>query len=181
MTGERAILVLDDDPDVALAARYALAELADRVDGATSLDGLEALLQARPYEAVLLDMNFAAGDSSGRAGLDGLARTRKRDPAVAVVLMTAYGGVALAVEALKRGAADFVLKPWKNAKLIEAVEVAAALTRQRRRTQAMDLDSLEREATARALSRHEGNISKAAASLGLTRPALYRRMEKHGL
>src|SRR6185503_9942109 len=135
MTGQRAILVLDDDPDVALAARFALAELAGRVDGATSLDDLEALLKARPYDAVLLDMNFAAGDSSGRAGLDGLARTHAADPAVAVVLMTAYGGVSLAVEALKRGASDFVLKPWKNERLAEAMTSAMALTRARREAQ----------------------------------------------
>jgi DNA-binding NtrC family response regulator len=180
MTGERAILVLDDDPDVALAARYALAELAQRVDGATSLDGLEALLKARAYDAVLLDMNFAAGDSSGRAGLDGLARTRGLDPAVAVVLMTAYGGVALAVEALKRGASDFVLKPWKNERLAEALTAAMALTRSRREAR-HTLDDLEREAIQEALARHGGNISKAAEALGVTRPALYRKIEKHGL
>jgi DNA-binding NtrC family response regulator len=181
MSGERAILVLDDDPDVALAARYALAEMADRVDAATSLDGLEALLQARPYDAVLLDMNFAAGDSSGRAGLDGLARIRGLDPAVAVVLMTAYGGVALAVEALKRGASDFVLKPWKNERLAEALVAAMALTRAHREAQRHTLDDLEREAIQEALARHGGNISKAAEALGVTRPALYRKIEKHGL
>ena len=157
MTGQGAILVLDDDPDVALAARFALAELAERVDGATSLDDLEDLLKTRAYDAILLDMNFAAGDSSGRAGLDGLARTRGVDATVAVVLMTAYGGVSLAVEALKRGASDFVLKPWKNERLVEAMTAAMALTR------------------------HGGNISKAAEALGVTRPALYRKIEKHGL
>ena len=181
MSGERAILVVDDDPDVALAARYALAELAGRVDGATSLDDLEAQLKARPYEAILLDMNFAAGDSSGRAGLDGLARARALDPAVAVVLMTAYGGVSLAVEALKRGASDFVLKPWKNERLAEALTAAMDLTRSRREAGRHTLDDLEREAIQEALSRHGGNISKAAEALGVTRPALYRKIEKHGL
>jgi DNA-binding NtrC family response regulator len=181
MTGERAILVLDDDPDVALAARFALTELAERVDGATSLDDLEAFLKARSYDAILLDMNFAAGDSSGRAGLDGLARTRGLDPAVAVVLMTAYGGVALAVEALKRGASDFVLKPWKNERLAEALTAAMVLTRSRREAQKHTLDDLEREAIQEALARHGGNISKAAEALGVTRPALYRKIEKHGL
>ena len=181
MSGERAILVVDDDPDVALAARYALAELAERVDGATSLDDLEAFLKARSYDAILLDMNFAAGDSSGRAGLDGLARARGLDPAVAVVLMTAYGGVTLAVEALKRGASDFVLKPWKNERLAEALTAAMALTLARRGAQKHTLDDLEREAIQDALHRHGGNISTAAEALGVTRPALYRKIEKHGL
>jgi DNA-binding NtrC family response regulator len=181
MTGDRAILVLDDDPDVALAARFALAELAGRVDGATSLDHLEALLKARPYDAVLLDMNFVAGDSSGRQGLDGLARIRSCDSAAAVVLMTAYGGVSLAVEALKRGASDFVLKPWKNERLAEAMTAAMAQTLARRQAQTHTLDDLEREAIQEALARHGGNISKAAEALGVTRPALYRKIEKHGL
>src|SRR5579875_1744274 len=109
-----ALLVVDDDPDVALAARYALSGVAGRIDSAVSLDGLEQVLAGAGYAAVLLDMNFVAGESGGRAGLDGLARIRAADPTLAVVLMTAYGGVQLAVEALKRGAADFVLKPWKN-------------------------------------------------------------------
>ncbi len=176
-----AILVVDDDPDVALAARLALAGCAGRVETAGSLAQLDRALGQGVFDAVLLDMNFAAGDSSGRAGLDGLGRVRAADPALSAVLMTAYGGVTLAVEALKRGAADFVLKPWKNDRLVEAVAAAAEATRARRTAEAMDLDAIERAAIARALARHGGNISKAAAQLGLTRPALYRRMEKHGL
>ena len=181
MKEARAILVLDDDPDVALAARYALAGVAERIDSAVSLDGVEQSLDAGRYAAVLLDMNFVAGESGGRAGLDGLARIRAADPALAVVLMTAYGGVQLAVEALKRGAADFVLKPWKNDRLVEALSAAMRLTETRRETRGATLDDLEREAIRRALADHGGNISKAAAALGVTRPALYRKIEKHGL
>ena len=175
------ILVIDDDPDVALAARYALSGVAGRIDSALSLDGLEQTLEAACYGAVLLDMNFVAGESGGRAGLDGLARIRAADPALAVVLMTAYGGVQLAVEALKRGAADFVLKPWKNDRLVEALTAAGALTASRRAARGATLDDLEREAIRQALADHGGNISKAAAALGVTRPALYRKIEKHGL
>jgi two-component system response regulator RegA len=176
-----AIIVVDDDPDVALAARLALAGHTSRVDFASSASMLLEALRVETYDAVLLDMNFGVGDSSGRDGLDGLAGAQAADPALAVVLMTAFGGVALAVEALKHGAADFVLKPWKNDRLVETIEAAAALTRARRRDQDMDLDALERQAIERALARYAGNISRAAAALGLTRPALYRRMEKHGL
>jgi DNA-binding NtrC family response regulator len=175
-----AILVVDDDPDVALAARYALSGVAARIDSAVTLDGLEQVLAAG-YAAVLLDMNFVAGESGGRAGLDGLARIREADPTLAVVLMTAYGGVQLAVEALKRGAADFVLKPWKNDRLVDAMTAAVSLTVTRRGARAATLDDLEREAIRQALADHDGNISKAAAALGVTRPALYRKIEKHGL
>ncbi len=175
------ILVLDDDPDVALAARYALSGLAARIDQGLSLDGLEERVGQGRYAAVLLDMNFVAGESAGRAGLDGLGRIKAADPAVAVVLMTAYGGVQLAVEALKRGAADFVLKPWKNDRLVEAMAAAAQTTAARREARAATLDDLEREAIRQALAAHAGNISKAAEALGVTRPALYRKIEKHGL
>jgi DNA-binding NtrC family response regulator len=131
---------------------------------------------------VLLDMNFAAGERDGAAGLDGLAALHAADPGLSVVLMTTWGGVALAVQALKRGAADFVLKPWRNEALAEAMRTAAALTAERRASgAALNLDELERRAIERALSLYGGNVSHAAAALGLTRPALYRRMERHGL
>jgi len=176
-----SVLVVDDDRDVLHAARLALADAA-RVETSTATDGLEELLAADAYEAVLLDMNFALGDHSGRQGIDQLERIRACDPNLSVVLMTAFGGVSLAVEALKRGAVDFVLKPWRNEKLIATVGAAAELTRSRRAADLnFDLESAERTAIQRALAHHNGNISRAAASLGLTRPALYRRLARHGL
>ena len=176
------VLVVDDDRDVLHAARLALAREAARVETSVAIDALEDLLAADAYEAVLLDMNFALGDHSGRQGIDQLERIRVFDPNLSVVLMTAFGGVSLAVEALKRGAVDFVLKPWRNDKLIATVGAAAELTRSRRAADLnFDLDSAERTAIQRALAHHNGNISRAAASLGLTRPALYRRLARHGL
>jgi DNA-binding NtrC family response regulator len=126
-------------------------------------------------------MNFAAGARGGREGLDALARLQAADPALSVVLMTTYGGVALAVEALKRGAVDFVLKPWRNEALVESLQAAARRTAERRAGGTLDLDELERRTILRALAVHDGHVSRAAAVLGLTRPALYRRMERHGL
>ena len=126
-------------------------------------------------------MNFAPGERGGGAGLDWLARFQAADPALSVVLMTTYGGVALAVEALKRGAADFVLKPWRNDALVAAVGAAVERPASGGRAVELNLDDLERRAIERALQLHDGNISHAAATLGLTRPALYRRMERHGL
>ncbi|HEX4709687.1 response regulator [Phenylobacterium sp.] len=175
-----SFLIVDDDPDVLKAAATVLAPGAGRVDCALSPEGLGERAQA--YDAVLLDMNFAAGERDGAPGLDALARLHAADPALSVVLMTTYGGVALAVQALKRGAADFVLKPWRNEALAQAMREAAALTAERRASgAALNLDELERRAVVRALSLYNGNVSHAAAALGLTRPALYRRMERHGL
>lgn len=174
-----AYLVVDDDPDVLKAARMALDGPALRVEAVISPDGLEA--QAAAWDAVLLDMNFAAGARNGAEGFDALTRLQAADPGLSVVLMTTYGGVALAVEALKRGAVDFVLKPWRNEVLAQAMRAAAALTAERRAGSPLNLDALERRAIERALALHEGNVSRAAGALGLTRPALYRRMERHGL
>ena len=176
------VLVVDDDRDVLHAARLALAGAVERVETALAAEGLEDILKAGAYEVVLLDMNFALGDQSGQAGLSLLDQMRLFDPSLSVVLMTTFGGVALAVEALKRGAVDFVLKPWRNDKLVAAVTVAAELTRSKRHADgAFDLEAAERGAIRRALAHHAGNISRAATALGLTRPALYRRMAKHGL
>ncbi len=73
------------------------------------------------------------------------------------------------------------MKPWHNEKLVAAVESAAAATRMRRDADRLNLDVLERQTIERALAQHRGNISLAAAALGLSRPALYRRLSKYGL
>jgi two-component system response regulator RegA len=177
-----ALLIIEDDADVAQAARVALASRFTRIDALPAPDAeLEARLLTGSYDVVLLDMNFVVGERSGAAGLDSLSRIQHCDNTLAVVLMTAYGGVQLAVAALKRGATDFVLKPWHNEKLLAAVDAAAAVAHARREAEAQTLEQLERGAIERALAKADGNISTAAAALGLSRPALYRRMSKHGL
>lgn len=176
-----ALLIIEDDADVQRAARIALTGRFTRIDALSApTTELESQL-TNAYDVVLLDMNFIAGDRSGATGLDALARIHACDRTLAVVLMTAYGGVQLAVAALKRGATDFVLKPWYNEKLIEIVAAAARTTQSRREIEAQTLDQLERGAIERALVKADGNISIAANALGLSRPALYRRMSKHGL
>src|SRR5262245_12576364 len=101
------LLIIEDDADVRQAARIALGSRFARIDTLSAPDtGLEARLSTGAYDVVLLDMNFVAGERSGAAGLDALARVQQSDSTLAVVLMTAYGGVQLAVAALKRGAAD---------------------------------------------------------------------------
>ncbi|WP_293679387.1 response regulator [uncultured Phenylobacterium sp.] len=179
MASNLSYLIVDDDADVLKAAVMALAGPALVVEALAAPEGLEA--RAPACDAVLLDMNFAAGARDGAEGFDGLARLRAADPALSVVLMTTYGGVKLAVEALKQGAVDFVLKPWRNEALAETMRAAAALTAERRAGSQLNLDAIERRAIERALALYEGNVSRAAAVLGLTRPALYRRMERHGL
>jgi DNA-binding NtrC family response regulator len=181
MSDKTAVLIVEDDADVRRSARIALAAEVGHVELLESTENLEEHLAATPFNVVLLDMNFVSGERSGAAGLNALARVRAFDPTLAVVLMTAFGGVSLAVESLKQGAVDFILKPWRNEKLVAAVAAAITITESRRSAETLQLDALERNAIERALARHEGNISNAAAALGLSRAALYRRMSKHGL
>jgi two-component system response regulator RegA len=177
----RRILLIEDDRDVIAAIELALAPGAASVLAIAHPDALAEAMASAPFDAALIDMNFAPGQHDGRVGLATLEAIRAADAALSVVTMTVYGGVALAVEALKRGACDFVLKPWTNRRLIEALVAAADLTAARRADASLNLEAIERHAIARALARHAGNISQAAAALGLTRPALYRRIEKHDL
>ena len=175
----KAILVIDDKPEVHQAVALALDPWVERVESAVSPEAVPALIAAARYDCALLDMNFAAGERSGREGMAALDMIKAADPTLAVILMTAYGAVSLAVESLKRGADDFLLKPWRNEALVAAVQEAARRTGTARA--GTSLDALERSAIAGALGRHRGNVARAAAALGLSRPALYRRMAKHGL
>lgn len=173
------MLIVEDDADVRHAAQLALEPYVERSDAVACPDDAAALLRPGRYGCVLLDMNYLAGERSGREGMDALAWIRGKDPALAVVLMTAFGGVSLAVAALKRGAHDFMLKPWRNRDLLAAVRSASEATRAARAGQ--PLEGLERDAIEQALAHSGGNIARAAARLGLSRPALYRRMARHGL
>lgn len=180
MPKSAAVLIVDDDLDVLRAARIALAGEFGPITTAASLGAIDKEMHP-DLDVVLLDMNFAAGQYRGQVGLSALAQLRERDPALSVVLMTAFGSVALAVQALKQGAVDFVLKPWRNEKLVSVVRAAAERTRAARAGNTLDLDIIERRTIEKALAEHAGNVSSAAAALGLSRPALYRRMSKHGL
>jgi DNA-binding NtrC family response regulator len=128
------LLVVDDNSDVLTAARLALAPHFEKVVTLQNPDHLVSTLDSFVPDAILLDMNFAPGARTGREGLEWLERLRIAAPAASVVLMTAFGGVSLAVEALKSGAVDFVLKPWQNDKLVATLSAAVALSKARART-----------------------------------------------
>ena len=125
------ILIVDDDRDVLLAARLFLKQHADRVDAEADPNQIPHLLQNESYDAILLDMNFARDATSGKEGFHWLSRILDIDPAAVVILITAYGGVETAVQAIKEGATDFVLKPWQNEKLLATLSAAARLRQTR--------------------------------------------------
>ena len=125
------VLVIDDNEDILTAVRLLLGGRGFDVTTATSPDALPALLREHRFDAILLDMNFQRDASSGKEGLHWLDRILTFDPAAAVVMITAYGDVDLAVRAMKRGAVDFVTKPWQNEKLVATITAAMRLRRTR--------------------------------------------------
>ena len=119
------LLILDDDPDVALAARLALRRLGP-VAVRHAPQELTAALDELAPQVLLLDMNFTPGASDGAVGLALLREVLARRRPPAVIVMTAYAEVELAVQALKAGAADFITKPWANDRLVASVQAALA-------------------------------------------------------
>ncbi len=126
------ILIIDDDPDVLMAAKLLLKRHFGHVDIEKNPERIPFLITNGHYDLVLLDMNFQRDLSSGREGFFWLDRILDIDPSSAVVLITAYGDVEMAVRAMKVGAKDFVLKPWQNDKLLATIEAAMGTTAETR-------------------------------------------------
>ena len=124
-------VVVDDDEDILIAARLLLRQLFAEVVTARSPDEALPDIQAKRPEVVLLDANFARGATDASEGLAWLDRLRAIDPEMVVVMITAHAGVQIAVAAMKRGATDFVSKPWSNERLLATARTAATLARSR--------------------------------------------------
>lgn len=118
------ILIVDDNPSVLTSLEMLLEDVFEQVETVSNPNRILSFLDAVSPDVVILDMNFSAGVNTGNEGLFWLRRIREVAPEVAVVMLTAYGDVELAVKALKAGAADFILKPWENEVLLEKVLAA---------------------------------------------------------
>jgi len=125
------ILVVDDDDDILTAARLLLRRRFADVVTCRRPERIPDLMSRHGFDAVLLDMNFGPGESSGEQGIAWLRRILDIDPTVVVVIITAHGSVETAVEAMKHGATDFVTKPWQNEKVVATVSAAVELHRSR--------------------------------------------------
>jgi len=131
MSMQASILVVDDDADVLTAARLLLRKAYSRVLTTENPDDIRSLMAAEQIDVFLLDMNFAIGRNTGAEGLQWLQYILSEDPDAVVVLMTAFGDLNTAVQAMREGAADFVLKPWQNDKLVATLRVASQLRQTR--------------------------------------------------
>jgi DNA-binding NtrC family response regulator len=125
------VLFVDDDPDVLKAAGLLLGRHGLRMTAARSPAEAWSVLAAEPVDAVLLDLNFTRGSTTGEEGFQCLSQIVAQDPDAAVVVITGHSGVNIAVAAMRAGAADFVMKPWSNERLVTTIRSALALRRRR--------------------------------------------------
>jgi DNA-binding NtrC family response regulator len=130
------LLIADDQRDVLEALRLLLKPEGFVIEAVTSPSGVLDALESREFDAVLIDLNYTRDTTSGQEGLDLLSRIQANDSTLPVIVMTAWGSVDVAVEAMRRGARDFIQKPWENARLLSVlrtqVELSGALRRGRR-------------------------------------------------
>jgi DNA-binding NtrC family response regulator len=128
---DASILIVDDNEDILHAARLLLKRHFASVQTLEDPSGLGALMRKTGFDVLLLDMNFTAGADDGAEGLARLAEVLAIDPLAVVVMVTAHSDVELAVDAMKKGAADFVTKPWENERLLATLMAALNLRRSR--------------------------------------------------
>lgn len=126
------ILVVDDNKNVLSALEILLQFEYTTVATINNPNQISSFPDLQHYDIVLLDMNFSAGVNTGNEGLFWLREIKKKAPHISVIMMTAYGAVDLAVQALKEGAADFILKPWNNEKLLVTVKSAYQLRKSKK-------------------------------------------------
>jgi DNA-binding NtrC family response regulator len=131
------ILVVDDDDDILTAARLLLRRRFAEVVTCRRPERIPDLMERQAFDVVLLDMNFGPGESSGKQGLQWLERILGIDPDAVVIMITAHGSVDTAVDAMKRGATDFVTKPWQNEKVVATVSTGVELRRSRSETETL--------------------------------------------
>ena len=135
------ILIGDDQPDVVEALRFLLKGEGYQIEAASSPVTVLNALEKRDFDAVLIDLNYTRDTTSGTEGLDLLTRIQMVDGLVPVIVMTAWGSVELAVEAMRRGARDFIQKPWDNARLLSVVRTQIELSRALRRSQRLEAEN----------------------------------------
>lgn len=135
------ILVADDQPDVREALRLLLKAEGYQIDTASSPTAVLDAIQSKEVAAALIDLNYARDTTSGQEGLDLLSRIQAIDSSLPVVVMTAWGSVELAVEAMRRGARDFVQKPWENARLLAILRTQLELSRALRKSVQLEAEN----------------------------------------
>ena len=176
------ILIVDDDRSIRLSIGLMLKTAGFESKEASNEADALAIVRSDGPDLVILDMNLSLS-TTGEDGIELLRKLKILVPETPVILITAWGTIPLAVNGISHGAVDFVTKPWSNrdfmARIRKALDYAAA--EKLKAAEVPTLETAERDTIVRAIDRCDGNLSKAADMLGITRQALYRRIEKFGI
>jgi len=135
------ILIADDQPDVLEALRFLIKGEGYQAEAVNSPAGILDAVESRDFDAVVMDLNYTRDTTSGQEGLDLLNRLMALDSTLPVIVMTAWGSVDLAVEAMRRGARDFIQKPWDNARLSAILGTQIELGRALRKGQILEAEN----------------------------------------
>ena len=138
MTSAARLLIADDQPDVLEALRLLLKSEGFDTETASSPAAVLSAVEKGDFDLVLMDLNYTRDTTSGKEGLDLLLQLQRTDPGLPVVVMTAWGSVEGAVEAMRRGARDYVEKPWDNERLLTTLRTQVELGRALRRSQRLE-------------------------------------------
>jgi len=139
---EAKILIVDDDEDVLLAAKLFLKQHIQFVHTEKNPENIPDLIRNDNYDLILLDMNFAPDATSGKEGFHWMNKIVELDPSAVVILITGYGDIELAVQGIKEGATNFLLKPWENKKLLATIKTTLQLKKSK--TELEDLRSKQK-------------------------------------
>lgn len=189
------ILIVDDNKSVLRTLKLVLEPDFGQIVTANTPQLIPALLMHGDVDAVILDMNFNSGDLDGKDGLFWLERIKEMDNAPAVVMLTAFGDIQLAVDSMKQGAEDFITKPWDNETLKEVLNRAIAKNRihtadreKLKRAEVLQKKDLEEKSLSleemklthikRIIKECGGNLSQASQILGVNRQTLYNQLRK---
>jgi phosphoserine phosphatase RsbU/P len=132
------ILIADDQTDILEALRLLLKQEGYEIHAVTSREAILRALHAREFDLLMTDLNYSRDTTSGREGIDVVSRVREMDPRLPIIAMTAWGTIDLAVEAMHKGAGEFILKPWDDARLVEMVRSQIEQGRARREADGLD-------------------------------------------
>ena len=163
---EASILIVDDDDDILFSARISLKKYFSSITTENNPTKINNHLTKNTIDVVLLDMNYRIGFEDGKEGLYWLKNIKEVSPETTIILMTAFGSVNLAVEAIKKGATDFILKPWTTEKLYAAVNAGVELARSKRKN--TQLETIQKQQDKDFHKKTEHIIGNSAAMQSAT-------------
>lgn len=193
-----SILIIDDNESVRQSLKLVLKRVFKIVATAPDPHVILGMLQNGHYDVVLLDMNFDSRKLDGEEGLFWLNRIKEEPNAPAVVLITAFGDIDLAVRSVQQGAEDFITKPWSNDVLISKLEAAIqshkskmqtatlaaqaqALVTEMTSNKELPLEEIEKKHILEVIDNEGGNLVSAANKLQISRQTLYNKLKKYGI